>query len=415
MSTAASSSSFAFPAAADSGSDLSATEEVDDGDEALHGLGGVDSTSLTSDDDDDADALPSRSSSPAASSAEPKSVTAAVRAAPSIAYFVCLLYAFCVMGFDMGLLGPSLLEMAAQVNGTISALSFVLAARSAGLLTGTLIAGYFIDRKPNRGNLILLTGVVSISTVTAFFPFIDNLYLLVVMGWVHGVTMGLVDNTSQILLIRHFGDKVAPYMQALHCAFGAGALFSPLVLSPFLSNTAAPTDTLPDGTAVVYDVTFHWAWIIMAAIGLPCALWMLYYTAILDFAASPASPSTAPAAADDEDGDELRMHDSELGWHEAGQTSKAVSAADEKAAYRYQLYVVLNVGVFLSLYVGCETGQSRTTKQRTNQATNHSCIAASTPLLTVMSAHRCGVLAGCVVRLWLVHLLVRRDSARSER
>jgi len=261
------------------------------------------------------------------------------------------------MGFDMGLLGPSLLEMAAQVNGTISSMSFALAARSAGLLTGTLIAGYFIDRNPNRGNLILLAGVLSISTVTAFFPFIGNLYLLIFFGWVHGLTMGLVDNTSQILLIRHFGDAVAPYMQALHCAFGAGALFSPLVLSPFLSTTGAPSETLSDGTVVVYDVAFHWAWIIMAVSGLPCALWMIYYTAVIDFAAQPPPSSTLPAAGEDEDGEELHM--SEAGWHEAGQTTSSLSAADDKAAHQFQVFVVLNIGVFLSLYVGCETGQSR--------------------------------------------------------
>ena len=232
-------SSFSAPSA-DSDSEMSVEDELDEDE-----MRDVDSTSTAASDDDNADSLSTRSSSPPASasitvksSSELKSLTAA--ASPSVLYFVVLLYAFCVMGFDMGLLGPSLLEMAAQVNATISNMSFVLAARSAGLLTGTLIAGYFIDRKPNRGNLILLTGVLSISTVTAFFPFIGNLYLLIFFGWVHGVTMGLVDNTSQILLIRHFGDKVAPYMQALHCAFGAGALFSPLVLSPFLSNTAAP-------------------------------------------------------------------------------------------------------------------------------------------------------------------------------
>ena len=349
----------ASSAAADSDSEMFADDDSNGDQDDLHD---VESTSTAASDEDDADLPSTRSSSPTASNpaaAKPSvdSKTPTTRGSPSFAYFVCLLYAFCVMGFDMGLLGPSLLEMAAQVGATISNMSFVLAARSAGLLTGTLIAGYFIDRRPNRGNSILLTGLVSISAVTAFFPFIGNLYLLVLFGWVHGLTMGLVDNTSQILLIRHFGDAVPPFMQALHCAFGAGALFSPLVLSPFLSNTAAPTDTLSDGTVVVYDV-FHWAWIIMAASGVPCVLWMIYYTAIHDFAAQP--PPTLAAVCDADDSEELHSSESDVGWHEAGRTDAAQSAADDKAAHRFQLHVVLNIGVFLSLYVGCETGQYET-------------------------------------------------------
>ena len=276
----------------------------------------------------------------------------------SFPYFVCLLYAFCVMGFDMALLGPSLLELAVQTNGTISSMSFVFFFRSGGLLTGTLVAGYLIDRWPARGNLLLCWGTGLMMAWTMVFPFIANVYALVLAGYVHGIIMGLIDNTSQVLLIRHFGDRVAPYMQALHFTFGLGSFISPLVLSPFLdaSSTSTATTTV-DGSAVEYDPTFHYAWIITALGGLPCTLWMMYWTKKFDF--PPPPPSTAagtnpallppPSSTDDGPIDDTP-------WHEAGQQQSLLDVAEARAEYRFQVRVVLTVGVFLTLYVGVETG-----------------------------------------------------------
>ena len=38
-------------------------------------------------------------------------------------------------------------------------------------------------------------------------------------------------------LIKIWGDDHGPWMQALHCVFGVGALLGPLVATPFLSPT----------------------------------------------------------------------------------------------------------------------------------------------------------------------------------
>ena len=289
--------------------------------------------------------------------------------AASFAYFLCLLYAFALMGLDMGLLGPSLLELAVQTSSSIAALSFVFAARSVGLLVGTLVAGYLIDRLPNRGHVILSSGAVLISAVTIVFPLMPNLYLLIAMGWLHGCTMGLVDNTTQVLLIRQYGERVPPFMQALHCAFGFGSLFSPLVLSPFLSQTSLPADADVDGALVAYDPSFHYAWLILGLTGLPCSLWLLYYTKTKDypqldlslaklisapFASSPAA--VAPAASLQPLSPATPPLTPTAGWHEAGQQSSVLSAQEAAAEHRFQVKVILNVGFFLTLYVGCETG-----------------------------------------------------------
>ena len=272
--------------------------------------------------------------------------------ATSFPYFLTLLYAFCVMGFDMALLGPSLLELAVQTSGSISSMSFVFFARSGGLLTGTLVAGYLIDKWPNRGNLLLCVGTGLMMLWTMLFPFITNVFALVLAGYVHGNVMGLIDNTSQVLLIRHYGDKVAPYMQALHGAFGVGAFLSPLILSPFLeaTDTSVPSETV-DGTLVPYDPAFRYAWIITALGGLPCTLLMVYYTRRYDFpptAALAASGPSTPA--------EVTPPPSPTPFHLAGRQQSLLSLNAAKDEHRYQLKVVITVGIFLTLYVGCETG-----------------------------------------------------------
>lgn len=38
-------------------------------------------------------------------------------------------------------------------------------------------------------------------------------------------------------LIKIWGDDHEPWMQALHCVFGIGALLGPLIATPFLSAT----------------------------------------------------------------------------------------------------------------------------------------------------------------------------------
>ena len=38
-------------------------------------------------------------------------------------------------------------------------------------------------------------------------------------------------------MINIWGDDHGPWMQALHCLFGIGALLGPLIATPFLSPT----------------------------------------------------------------------------------------------------------------------------------------------------------------------------------
>ena len=288
----------------------------------------------------------------------PAQLAVATSQTPSFAYFLCLLYSFCVVGYTQGLLGPTILELAVQTSSTIATLSFVFAARSIGFLVGSSTAGSLIDRYPNRGNLVMSVGTGLIMCVTIWFPFISNIYLLVFVAVLHGSMMGAVDNICQILLLRHYGDKVPPYMQALHCGLGIGSLLGPLVLSPFLAQTAV--DTTVDGTNVSHDSSFHYAWIIMALVGMPCTIWAMYYTKIKDFPsfsmAASSSSSAALASSAESSSPSTPEDASDDGWHQAGERTFTTEQLEAAAERRFSVKVVLTVGIFLSLYVGCEVG-----------------------------------------------------------
>ena len=45
---------------------------------------------------------------------------------------------------------------------------------------------------------------------------------------VQGANMGVLDTIGNTLLIYAHGDKIGPWMQAMHFHFGLGALLSPL-------------------------------------------------------------------------------------------------------------------------------------------------------------------------------------------
>jgi MFS family permease len=147
-------------------------------------------------------------------------------------YFLCLVYSFAVLGLDMSLLGPSLLELAVQTGTGIGAMSVVFFCRSGGILGGTLLAGQLVDRFPNKGNRLLCIALWALVASTLLFPFIPWVTLLAVTGILQGMAKGMVDNTAQLLLIAQYGERVDPYMQALHAGRTSHSAISAAPLSP---------------------------------------------------------------------------------------------------------------------------------------------------------------------------------------
>ncbi|CAM4843019.1 unnamed protein product [Rotaria magnacalcarata] len=132
---------------------------------------------------------------------------------PSIIHFLSFFYAFSLRG------------------------TRIFFTRSCGFCIGTTLAGPLIDRFHDFGNTFLATAIFIMSAATFFIPFCYQLISLLPLQLVWGLAAGIVENLSQVLTIRYYSyNNVGSYLQALHSAFGIGAVVSPLIVAKLLSE-----------------------------------------------------------------------------------------------------------------------------------------------------------------------------------
>jgi FHS family Na+ dependent glucose MFS transporter 1 len=247
---------------------------------------------------------------------------------PSIIYFLALFYAFLSMGFGTGLIGPTLLKFGEQINTSFDRVVYILFTRSFGFLGGTLIGGALIDRFASFGQTILAVAIFIMTTATLIIPFMYHLIPMIIVHLMWSLTAGIVDNLAQILTIRHYEQSnVNPYLQALHGAFGVGALISPLIIAPFLEKSS-PIDQ------------WHYAYWLIGFLHVPNFIWILIY-AIRDELCSKKSQ-------------EMNLENKEF-------VSEGIIASEDKPKLSENLspkniFILGLITLFLLLYVGGESG-----------------------------------------------------------
>ncbi|KGL85546.1 Major facilitator superfamily domain-containing protein 4, partial [Tinamus guttatus] len=92
----------------------------------------------------------------------------------------------------------------------------------------------------------LFASSLAISLVFAIIPLCHNVVVLAVVMAVAGLAMGCIDTISNMQLVKIYQKDSAIFLQALHFFVGFGALLSPLIADPFLSDTNC---ILSNGTA----------------------------------------------------------------------------------------------------------------------------------------------------------------------
>jgi FHS family Na+ dependent glucose MFS transporter 1 len=131
-----------------------------------------------------------------------------------------------------------------------------------------------------------------------------TLALCIVSG---GIAMGFLDTGGNVQLLRLWGTKSAPYMQALHFAFGIGALVAPLIAKPFLRATpsngtsaelttctdksdsrANMTDICGTSSTAVFQYSYSIAAIVLFIMGLN----FMYFAFAVRFCPSKATHTT---------------------------------------------------------------------------------------------------------------------------
>jgi FHS family Na+ dependent glucose MFS transporter 1 len=141
------------------------------------------------------------------------------------AYFI----AFIGLGMVGALLGPSLPYLAEITRTSLSQISILFIARSLGYLGGSIMGGYLFDRF--SGHALMVITLVALGVTVWLTPSATLLWMLTALLFLAGLSQGIVDVGGNTLIVWLHGQKVGPYMNALHMFYGVGTFLAPVILA----------------------------------------------------------------------------------------------------------------------------------------------------------------------------------------
>uniref|UniRef100_A0AAY4BZX1 Uncharacterized protein n=1 Tax=Denticeps clupeoides TaxID=299321 RepID=A0AAY4BZX1_9TELE len=151
---------------------------------------------------------------------------------------------FFSFGLCIAFLGPTILDLRCQTQSTLQEITWVFFSQQLFLFLGSSVGGVF--SKTLLSSLSALTvSTLLISIVFAIIPLCQRVLGLAIAMAVAGLAMGIIDTIANLQLVRLYQKDSTVFLQVLHFFVGLGALLSPLIADPFLSDTNC---ILPNGT-----------------------------------------------------------------------------------------------------------------------------------------------------------------------
>jgi MFS transporter, FHS family, Na+ dependent glucose transporter 1 len=165
--------------------------------------------------------------------------------------------AFIALGLIGSLLGPSLNGLAKNTGVHLDQISILFTARSLGYLLGSLLAGRVYDRRPGNTLMAGFLGLIFLMVVLS--PLIPLLWLLVVAMLLMGLGEGGLDVGGNTMLMWLHREKVGPFMNGLHFAFGVGSFLTPIIISQM----------------ALLSGNITWGYWVVALLLVPMVIWLL--------------------------------------------------------------------------------------------------------------------------------------------
>jgi MFS transporter, FHS family, Na+ dependent glucose transporter 1 len=166
--------------------------------------------------------------------------------------------ALTLLGLSTAVEGPSLPTLAQHTSSPLNRISLLFVAESFGYLVGSFAGGRLYDRLP--GHRIMSVMLALILAATLVFPVASVLWVLLLFGFLLGLSKGAVDVGSNTLLQWVHGEGVGPFMNGLHFAYGLGAFIAPLLLAQI----------------VLLTHQISWAFWIISILCAPLAIWLWF-------------------------------------------------------------------------------------------------------------------------------------------
>nr|XP_012615365.1 major facilitator superfamily domain-containing protein 4A isoform X2 [Microcebus murinus] len=144
---------------------------------------------------------------------------------------------FFSFGLCIAFLGPTLLDLRCQTHSSLPQISWVFFSQQLCLLLGSALGGVF-KRTLAQSLWALFTSSLAISLVFAAIPLCRDVKVLALVMALAGLAMGCIDTVANMQLVRMYQKDSAVFLQVLHFFVGFGALLSPLIADPFLSEAS---------------------------------------------------------------------------------------------------------------------------------------------------------------------------------
>ncbi len=173
---------------------------------------------------------------------------------------------FILLGMGNATTGPVLVDLAERTGAELSQISVIFTTAALGYFVGSTFGGRLYDEQP--AHRLMAVVLVFSAGVTALVPVVTDLWLLSGLFFLSSVAAGAVDVGGNTLLVWVHRDKVGPFMNGLHFAFGVGATLAPLLIVPI----------------VKWSGGISWVYWMLAMLNLPVALFLFRL---------PSPPSTA--------------------------------------------------------------------------------------------------------------------------
>lgn len=153
-------------------------------------------------------------------------------------------------GLGVAITGPTLPALAGQTGVSLGTIGFLFLTGSGGYTLGTLVSGRVYDWA--RGHLVLGIAQVFSACMMALIPFAPRFWLLALVSVLRGFADGFMNTGANTLLSWTHGERVGPFMNALHFFFGLGAFLSPLLVAQLIE----------------VENGYRWAYLALAVFGL---------------------------------------------------------------------------------------------------------------------------------------------------
>ena len=170
---------------------------------------------------------------------------------------LCLIMLCCYTGINLAIVGPTLVNLQARTNSTVTEASYGLSARSAAAAVGSLLGrslllllihaydlhvsyhdlSYTVFLFSSRVNCLLTLSIVSVISCigSLAIAFLSSQVGQWIAFAVMGVCLGIQSAYTNILLFTLWGKEVSAFQQLSFAVLGAGTMIAPVIVGHFVS------------------------------------------------------------------------------------------------------------------------------------------------------------------------------------